>query len=652
MTNRFGRLGLGSLLRAVWVVWLLAMASSPLASAATGDGLPSDSNILYVGRWDKTNAAVYRSYWSGAYFRVNFTGTTVQLRLAAAASFYVSIDGGTDVAYSGASGTVNLAPTALAAGSHTLRVAARSETEVLQFQGLVLSSGATTQAPLARSKRLEFIGDSITAGCCALSKVILNDYSWLVGEALNADHTQVAYSGICLQDGVACGSPNSIGMSNQFFKLQTVQYPSSPAWDFTRYQPDAVVINLGTNDNTFGVSDATFQSTYTTFLQNVRARYPNAFIFALRTFGGYKVAPTVAAVNARISAGDTKLYYVDTTGWVTTGTSDYTDNLHPSDSGHVKIAQLLAPFISKTTRWETPFSDDFNDGNANGWTVYGGSWAVSGNQLTVAANPGAKAVPAGVLFSNGTLDADITIGTTGNAGLMFRTSRLEVGPDSYQGYFAGFDQGEVFLGRADNGWTMITTVPLTVAANVAHHLRVVAVGSTFKIYLDDLVTPKISTTDTSYTAGTIGVRTYQVDARFDNVTAHAFSRFESSYQGYFIRHQNGRGRIDNFISPAEDAEFKMVPGLANTSAISLESVSFPGCFLRHRNGEVWLDPNDGTDLFKSDATFWKRAGVYDASRTSFESFNYPGNYIRHRNSLLYSEPLSSDLDRSDATFRE
>ncbi|PTL75579.1 AbfB domain-containing protein [Vitiosangium sp. GDMCC 1.1324] len=639
------------LLTAVWVGILSGLLSGPVANAATGDGSPSDTNIRYVGRWDTSNASIARSYWSGAYFRVGFTGTTVQLRLAAAANFFVSIDGGADVAFSG-SGTINLTPTPLAAGNHTLRVTSRSEVEVLQFQGLVLSSGATTLESPTRSRRLEFIGDSITAGCCALSKVILSDYSWLVGEALNADHTQVAYSGICLQNGVSCSSPNSLGMSTWFFKLQTVQYPSSPAWDFTRYQPDAVVINLGTNDHNFGVSDATFQGTYTTFLQDVRAKYPNAVLFALRPFGGFKAVPTLNAVKARIAAGDTKLYYVDTTGWVTVGTSDFTDSLHPSDSGHVKIARLLAPFIAKTARWVPPFGDDFNDGNANGWNIHGGSWSVTNGQLSVAAHAGAKAVPAGVLFSNGTLDADITMGTAGNAGLLFRASRLEIGTDAYQGYFAGIDQGQVFLGRADNNWTLVASVAMSIAANVPHHLRVVAVGSNLKVYLDDMATPKLNVTDVSYTAGTVGVRTYLADARFDNVTVSAFTRFESSYQGYFIRHREGRGRIDNFLSPAEDAEWRIVPGLADASAISLESVAFPGTYLRHRNGLLWLDPNDGSALFKADATWWRRPGQANSSLTSLESYNFPGSYIRHRDSLLYSEPLSTALDRSDATFRE
>ncbi|MET0406557.1 MAG: AbfB domain-containing protein [Cystobacter sp.] len=637
----------------VLALLLLGLCSGgvPTASAATGDGSPSDSNIVYVGRWDKGNASLYRSNWSGAYFRVDFTGTSVKLRLAGAAHVYVSIDGGADVSYPGAVGTLNLTPAPLPSGRHTLRVATR-EQDLMQFQGLVLDSGASTQAPASRARRLEFIGDSITAGCCALSQGALSDYAWLVGEILNADHTRIAYSGICLQNGVACHSPNNLGMSQQYFKLQTVEYPSSPAWDFSQYPADAVVINLGTNDQNHGVSDAAFQSTYVTFLQNVRARHPNAFIFVLRPFGGFKAAPTEAAANARISAGDTKLFYVDTTGWVTVGTSDYSDTLHPSDSGHVKIARLLAPFISKTARWETPFADDFNDGNSTGWRTYGGSWSVVNGQLSVGVDAGAKAIAHGPLFSNFTYDADITSVAAGNPGLLFRASRLAVGVDAYHGYFAGIDGNQVVLGKANGSWTTLGVAALPASSITSRHLRVVAVGSSLKVYVDDLVTPKLSVTDATHVSGAIGVRTYQAQARFDNLSVRAFSRFESQFQGSFIRHQGGRGRINHVLFPAEDAEWRVVPGLASGSALSLESTNYPGFFLRHRNGEIWLDRNDGSALFNADATWVRRAGLANSALLSFESFNFPGNYLRHREGLLFVTPISTSLDRSDATFRE
>jgi lysophospholipase L1-like esterase len=38
------------------------------------------------------------------------------------------------------------------------------------------------------------------------------------------------------------------------------------------------------------------------------------------------------------------VYYVDTTGWL--ASSDFTDGTHPTDAGHQKIADHLAPIIA------------------------------------------------------------------------------------------------------------------------------------------------------------------------------------------------------------------------------------------------------------------------------------------------------------------
>ncbi|KRE70418.1 discoidin domain-containing protein [Paenibacillus sp. Soil750] len=367
---------------------------SGVSLGAAGDGNPSDSNIQYIGRWDKSISSQYNSYWAGAYFRVNFTGTTIKLKVSSSntVNLYVQLDNGAQTLYSNASGTVNLTPSPLSGGTHTLLVASRDITDTIRFQGLILDEGASTQAPNLRGQQIEFIGDSITVGYKA-SKIALSSYAWKTGEQLNVDHMQIAYTGICLHDNVSCYSPNAIGMSRQFFKLQTVDNPTSPDWNFNVYQPAAVVINLGTNDQVFNVADSDFQSSYITFLQNVRVKYPLAEIFVLRTFGGFKSTPTQAAVSIRSSAGDTRIHYVDTTGWL--ASSDYVDGTHPTDAGHQKVANRLAPILKpyvqnlaagalstfsssyESSNWS---SANLNDGQRN--SVNGSYGWTSNNTLT------------------------------------------------------------------------------------------------------------------------------------------------------------------------------------------------------------------------------------------------------------------------------
>ncbi len=245
---------------------LFSFLSANVAHAAAGVGTPTDPNIKYIGRWDTSSSTVAVSYWPGAYFKTDFTGKTVKIKLGGTVHIFVSIDHGADVAYATANGTVNLTPTPLAARTHTLRVATYSEHDVIKFQGLVLDAGAKTSAPAVSAKLIEFVGDSITAGATT-SKHALSDYAWLVGEQMGVEHTQIAQGGICLTDNVQCGSPNATGMSRQFFKLQTVYFTNSPDWNFSRYQASAVVINLGTNDNGYHINSTTFETTYVTFLR-------------------------------------------------------------------------------------------------------------------------------------------------------------------------------------------------------------------------------------------------------------------------------------------------------------------------------------------------------------------------------------------------
>jgi len=48
-------------------------------------------------------------------------------------------------------------------------------------------------------------------------------------------------------------------------------------------------------------------------------------------------------VTARVNAGDTRVHYVDTTGWL--DSTDFTDGVHPSDAGHVKVSNRLLPIL-------------------------------------------------------------------------------------------------------------------------------------------------------------------------------------------------------------------------------------------------------------------------------------------------------------------
>ncbi|ATB34393.1 AbfB domain-containing protein [Melittangium boletus] len=85
----------------------------------------------------------------------------------------------------------------------------------------------------------------------------------------------------------------------------------------------------------------------------------------------------------------------------------------------------------------------------------------------------------------------------------------------------------------------------------------------------------------------------------------------------------------------QDATFRLVTGLAESSCYSFESRNFPGQYLRHADSRLRKDARNGTALFDQDATFCAQPGL-SGTGVSFESFNYPGRYLRHFNSEVWT----------------
>jgi hypothetical protein len=119
----------------------------------------------------------------------------------------------------------------------------------------------------------------------------------------------------------------------------------------------------------------------------------------------------------------------------------------------------------------------------------------------------------------------------------------------------------------------------------------------------------------------------------------------------FIRHWNFRARIEANVTNLADSQFRIVTGLAGGGTVSLESTNFPGYFLRHRNFELYVERNDGSAVFRGDASFFRRAGLANSAGVSFESSNFAGRYIRHvSGSLLYVQAVPDAAGRADATY--
>lgn len=145
-------------------------------------------------------------------------------------------------------------------------------------------------------------------------------------------------------------------------------------------------------------------------------------------------------------------------------------------------------------------------------------------------------------------------------------------------------------------------------------------------------------------------------AQYTNLVSHwgapAWNRLKSyNYPARYVRHSGFAGRIDAYpFDPFPDSQWKLVPGLADSSGVSFQSVNYPARYLRHYNYALRLDENDGTSTFAADATYYRTAGLADASWASFRSYNHPTRYIRHSDHALRIDPVSTATERQDATF--
>jgi hypothetical protein len=104
-----------------------------------------------------------------------------------------------------------------------------------------------------------------------------------------------------------------------------------------------------------------------------------------------------------------------------------------------------------------------------------------------------------------------------------------------------------------------------------------------------------------------------------------------------------------------DAQFYIVPGLADPNAISIICINLPDYYLRHVGNTISFALNDGSEEFAGDATWWVRPGLADDTWISFESVNQPGMYIGRQfgiSALVAVTDTTPLTVLEDATFIE
>jgi lysophospholipase L1-like esterase len=328
-------------------------------------GRAAAMGVRWLGRVDASNRANVRFAWSGSGFVANVTGTKVSVSLQAegsAAFFQPVIDGIVGQRFqvaNGATQTVVLGDN-LPAGSH--RVELYRDTEGMYGHSIFLGfvDGTVNPPPAAPGRLLEVIGDSISAGygnlgvqthppwdnTCSFSletEAAYQAYSWQLARLLKADVSIIARSGWGVYRD---GNGDTAGVLSSVY-ANTLGTQPTPAWDFSE-QPDAVLINLGTNDSAKGDPGQPYEDAYLKLLSTVRSHYPSAWIFL--TIGTMTNEPMLTTMvthlaNVVSKVADAKVVKIDIPVQDATSTGcDY----HPNVAEDRKMAEALrAPIASK-----------------------------------------------------------------------------------------------------------------------------------------------------------------------------------------------------------------------------------------------------------------------------------------------------------------
>ncbi len=302
--------------------------------------------------------------WTNSGFAFNFVGTGFIISLGAysgdsPAYVRITIDGKDKRRYAVVNGSEKLIVEGLADKRHRIEVLKITEGEPkLKFSTLsLLGNGASLRnPPFNSSRRIEFIGDSITCGYGVLGLHTdptyltyqqdgTRGYAYMTSERFSADARFIAISG----KGIVCncnGDRTDI-KAGEYFEMQSrTGGICNDGW-----MADVVVINIGTNDCGGPAPDDEFSLAAKELVAKVRARYPEAHIIWMYGMMSQLYRETLRSTIREINKNDKKVHFlfVDT---VFGNLAETGANGHPNVRAGIRASNLLYKKIRSVTGWK------------------------------------------------------------------------------------------------------------------------------------------------------------------------------------------------------------------------------------------------------------------------------------------------------------
>lgn len=355
-------------------LWL-ALGAVLFAMAGNAYGvslIPADNKgFLYTGRIDFNEPKAPYLSWPGSSVKANFTGSHLEVVLDDdnGKNYYnIIIDGNDRFPYvlQAKQGEHRyVISNSLAAGKHTLEIYKRTEGEEggTYFKGLWLAEGEKLMAaPKRPTRRMEIFGDSITSGLGnegadnGVDNVLSEKNNYLAYSAITARNVNAELHTIS-QSGIGIMVSWFPFIMPQFYDQLSAVGNNDTVWDFKRWTPDVVVINLMQNDSWLVdrekrlspmPTEAEIIQHYQNFVHSIRKEYPQAYIVcalgsmdatATEKWPNY-VRAAVANVKRQGDKNIDTLFFDFTGYWQ-----------HPRVAQHMANADKLTQFLKEKMNW-------------------------------------------------------------------------------------------------------------------------------------------------------------------------------------------------------------------------------------------------------------------------------------------------------------
>jgi len=344
--------------------------TSTINQDLTGYINADNPDIQYIGRFDFTNPAKVTYDWPGVQIHAKFDGTSCSVRMGGHKNEYAVIvdNHAPRVLTVDSSGVYTIASGLADSIPHSVTIIKRSESEFGkgEFDGFLLDKGRKLLPPESRpERRIEFIGNSITCGygvegdsaACSFSMETENSsmsYAGMTARALNADYSLVAYSGRGLVRNY--GDPNKTSAYPMpVLYSRTCYNDSTSIWDFSKWIPQAVVVNLGTNDfSTKPYPDKiVFQKAYEQLISRLKTLYPGVAVFCI--CGPMIGEPCLSYIKEVVAkeqekSRDKDVFFIPMERSIMSNT-DWGCDSHPNITGAVKMTNVIVPIIKTYMNW-------------------------------------------------------------------------------------------------------------------------------------------------------------------------------------------------------------------------------------------------------------------------------------------------------------